>query len=862
MQKFSMAAPLARRAAWLWAAFVLSACGGGGGGGGGDPVIAPPALTLSADVYPLASGDRRSWRSTLTPTAPLRHERVGEAVTVGSGTALLALSGTQEAEDSEYLQRSATGISTVPGPGSDPLTAAVGPLELLRFGIAQGQTVLLFERSVSADVDGDGRPDGIDLRVESLFIGKEALTTALGSFPDASHVRATVRTAIRLAAGGAAQTLVYTEDSWYAPELGPVKISSTTTSNGTPLESTAEELVAYRVGSRRSTTTPAALGTTTPAAGAPLDPLHTIELDFSAALDPLSLRGAAGLVLLDGAGQTVPIEISQSQDLKHLSIRPKSTRLPDQRYELRNAGQASDLAGNALPASVLSFFVDTTPPLLISSSPARDSTEASTTEPLRLRFDEPIKASSSAPPRVRLYGPSSTDYLPATISGDELLVALPQPLQRNARYTLELYEGVSDAAGNTPARFFVDFRTDPGPLARPLPLAAEAIVNAIALADIDGDGRRDLLVAAQRIGSYEKWIGVRRQQADGRYGDVQKLLSLGEGYLFDITALAVIDADGDGLRDIALYGQSGMQLWRQQAGGGFVAEAVPANLASWRIYGSDLGSSGGRGTLAVAELGRFNFLHRDAAGSWTSVAQLSAGADFVAAWQLADMNGDGLPDLVWLRASAGGALELVWAPRQGAGFGAERGTRTLPVELGSQPDLAIGDVDGDGRPDVVLVGSGSDQIGRVLLLRQQADGSFAAPLVHASSYSPRAVLIGDVDGDGRADLLVAHDTASRLGVYLQAADGTLQAERLFESGYAYYGANQLALLDMNADGRMDIVAKSDLLMGRSFSGAWPLGAPAAAALRTQALDPAAAPASKPSRSRGLGRLLAPAAARQ
>lgn len=817
--------------------FVLAACGGGGGGGGEGGGTPPPlATTLSADIYPLASGDRRSWRAVNGgAAAPLRHERIGEAVTVGGGTALQALSGAGDVEDTEYLQRSASGIRSVPGPGSDPLTAAIGAVETLRFGIGLGQTVVLAERSnVSVDVDGDGRADSLDLRIESSFVAKEALTTTLGSFADSSHVRTVTRLTLRLTGASGGQSVVQTDDSWYVPGLGPIKTNSTTTSNGSSVDNTSEELVAYGIGTQRNPATPAGLSTPTPAAGAALGPDSPIDLEFSAAIDPLSLRGAGGLLLRDGAGQVVATTITSSADLKRVSVRPKN-RLPDQLYELRSGGTVSDLGGNPLPASLLSVYVDTMAPRLVSSSPANGALDASTTEALRLRFDEPVRGPSNGQLRVRLNGPTSTDYLTATIQGNELTATLPAPLQRNAQYSMELYDGLVDAAGNAVAYFFVGFRTDSGPLARPVALASDASVNALTLADIDGDGRQDLIFVAQQIGTFSKYVGLRRQQADGRYAEAVKLYELGETQLFDIVSLVAIDADGDGLLDLALYGQSGMTLLRQLPGLTFAAEKVPVNLASWQVQGSDL-NGGGRGTLAVVEPGRFNFLRRDGAGAWSSVAQLASGSDFVGGWRLVDLNGDGLADLVWLRmsASAPGTLELAWALRQGTGFAAER-SRPLSLAPATGPALAVGDLNGDGRPDVVLLATlAADPASRVLLLRQQADGGFAEPVALSSGYGPSAAIIGDLDGDGRADLIVGHDTASKVGVYLQAADGTLQPERLFESSHAYYGPNQLALVDLNADGRRDIVAKSDVLLGRGFSGSWPLAAPPTEATRAKA----------------------------
>src|SRR4051812_38917409 len=62
-----------------------------------------------------------------------------------------------------------------------------------------------------------------------------------------------------------------------------------------------------------------------------------------------------------------------------------------------------------------------------------------------------------------------------------------------------------------------------------------------------------------------------------------------------------------------------------------------------------------------------------------------------------------------------------------------------------------------------------------------------------------------MDGDGRTDLVALHGGWEHAGVYLQAADGTLEPELLFEIGYStHYDQKGLALGDFSGDGAPDI----------------------------------------------------------
>jgi hypothetical protein len=140
----------------------------------------------------------------------------------------------------------------------------------------------------------------------------------------------------------------------------------------------------------------------------------------------------------------------------------------------------------------------------------------------------------------------------------------------------------------------------------------------------------------------------------------------------------------------------------------------------------------------------------------------------ISALVVADLNGDGRPDLAYF----GEPKELVVQFNQGTnGWSAPK---RWPLEDGLlDPNaLASGDLNGDGRQDLVLLGEKA-----VYFLAQKADHTLAEPEQIPYSGVVKAVQILDVDGDGRQDLLLVNwEDTNPFRLRLQNAAGQLGPE--------------------------------------------------------------------------------------
>jgi hypothetical protein len=128
--------------------------------------------------------------------------------------------------------------------------------------------------------------------------------------------------------------------------------------------------------------------------------------------------------------------------------------------------------------------------------------------------------------------------------------------------------------------------------------------------------------------------------------------------------------------------------------------------------------------------------------------------------------------------------------------------------------VAVADVNGDGKPDIVVANNGtsSDNAGNgtVGVLLSKGDGTFEAASSYATGgYDAASVAVADLNGDGKPDLIVGNccdDTLINgiVGVLFGIGDGTFQPVVPYRSGTYYVWS--VAVADANLDGIPDIAA--------------------------------------------------------
>jgi hypothetical protein len=174
----------------------------------------------------------------------------------------------------------------------------------------------------------------------------------------------------------------------------------------------------------------------------------------------------------------------------------------------------------------------------------------------------------------------------------------------------------------------------------------------------------------------------------------------------------------------------------------------------------------------------------------------------------ADLNGDGRLDLAVADADAGAVSVLI---NRGDGtFGA----RADYAAARDPASIAVQDLDGDGKPDVVTANTPEENLdaATVSVLLNNGDGTFRARRDYPTGPYNRSVALADLNGDGKADVVAAnHGGNGSVSVLLNRGDGTFAPRRDYAVGHSRYGTqvNAAAVGDMNADGKPDVVTADD-----------------------------------------------------
>lgn len=277
-----------------------------------------------------------------------------------------------------------------------------------------------------------------------------------------------------------------------------------------------------------------------------------------------------------------------------------------------------------------------------------------------------------------------------------------------------------------------------------------------------------------------------------------------------VPGFAVADFTGDGKADVAVSSGAAdtrvrlsrfpATLYRPER----VGESVITGALASRIEAADM--NGDQRPDLVAAAGDSVAVWRNTNGAFAAFTQSPIGGGTLGRFVLADLNGDGRLDLagVVTTSSSAGRISVMLGNGQG-GFGTPLNLTFLQLPGA----VAAADLDGDGRTDLVVGSSENFGVTQYAVFWNEGNGTFSAPQRLPTPTEgfggTGAIATGDVNGDGRQDVLVSGNfNSSVLSVHLGQAGRQFRApllQRGFDSP-----PNNLLLRDLNRDGRVDLLA--------------------------------------------------------
>ena len=337
----------------------------------------------------------------------------------------------------------------------------------------------------------------------------------------------------------------------------------------------------------------------------------------------------------------------------------------------------------------------------------------------------------------------------------------------------------------------------------PLEEKAETTANA-SLGDLDGDGDLDLVLAKGR-----HWPLVELVLLNDGKGGFNQRHNLSDKADRTYTA-ALADLDGDGDLDLVVGNDApDEKVVYFNDGKGRFSFAGTFGEARWptrNVTVIDLNQDD-RPDIVVANRGgpqnrSSNYIcMNDGRGRFPACRVLSSeSATTIAA---GDLNGDKLPDLV-VPHRDGGQSYLFINNGQGDGKGGFAAKHPFGPAKSATRAIALGDLNGDGRLDLVI---GDEASGGASLYFNQGDLKFSEPMSIAEKTDvPYSIAIADLNGDNQADIVLGNEKTPGAALINNGAGRSFTLVRFGDNNFGGGSVYGLALGDVNGDGSPDIVA--------------------------------------------------------
>jgi hypothetical protein len=318
-----------------------------------------------------------------------------------------------------------------------------------------------------------------------------------------------------------------------------------------------------------------------------------------------------------------------------------------------------------------------------------------------------------------------------------------------------------------------------------------SIEKGIAIADINGDGKPDVIVA-----NYAgPWLSVYTNQGNGNLVLSSKISVISP------TAVVASDVNGDGKMDLICgnAGPDSLTILTNVGNATFVTASTPAvGHFPYDLIAADVNNDGKTDLItdnySGSSAATLSVLTNDGTGKFVLACSPAVSAPYSVA--AADVNEDGKMDLI----CAGVGYVNVLTNRGGSQFGFS----SAPYSPGAPQKVVTADVNGDGHIDLITANVIGDTVS---ILTNNGSGHFVLASSPSVPGGPHSLAVADLNGDGWMDLVVGTtygNVYTDTGLTVLTNDGAGN----FAPVTKLYAAapDPLAIADINGDGKPDLVA--------------------------------------------------------
>ena len=465
-----------------------------------------------------------------------------------------------------------------------------------------------------------------------------------------------------------------------------------------------------------------------------------------------------------------------------------------------NEASATTLGSGGSVPTITSFTPTSGP---IGTTVTITGTNFNTTAANNYVFFGAVKAgvSTASSTSLSVTVPYGTTYKPITVTSSGLTAYSAKPFivtfAGGGAITSSTFETKVDFAENSPA--------------------------SIAIGDLDRDGKPDLAVTNFSGNSVSVFRNTSISGSITNSSFAAKVDFATGNYACDVM---IGDLDGDGQPDLAITnGNSNtVSVFRNTGTSGSITSSSFATKVDFatgnapnRIVIGDLDGDGKPDLALTNDVSNTISVFRNTStsGSITGSA-FATKVDFATGSTpygiaIADLDGNGKPDL----AAVSNGSNIVSVFRNTSVSGSITSTSfasKMDFATGSAPaGIAVGDLDGDSKPDLVVTNTGSNTVSVFQNTSTSGSITFAARVDFTTDNHPDGIAISDLDGDGKVDLAVTNQNSNTISVFRNmSVSGTITSSS-FATKMGFAIGNQswtIAIGDLDGDGKPDLSASN------------------------------------------------------